>query len=70
MYVVTQLNDLEQDGFLYTEFILDDDQNIMPQIRVQKVFKIVEQIDKVVENQKKIDSLAFENQYLINGNII
>ena len=66
-YSVTQINDLEQFGEFNTTFILVDDDGIMPDIRVDKVFKLNENISKIIENDKKLTCLYYENQWLNNG---
>lgn len=65
-YQVTQLNDLEQDGILFTEFLLIDDQGIMPEMRLQKVFRLGDNLETIIANQKIIDALFYENEYLNN----
>jgi len=66
-YNITQINDLEQFGELNTTFILVDNTGIMPEVRVDKTFKINDNLDKVIENDKKLTCLFYENQWLING---
>lgn len=70
MYIVTQFNDLIQFDELSCTFLLTDLDGIMPEVRLDKVFKITDTLDKRVENQKVIDSLFYENEYLLNGSII
>lgn len=70
MYIVTQINDLIQFEELSCTFLLNDSDGIMPDIRLDKVFKITDTLDKRVENQKVIDSLFYENEYLLNGSTI
>ena len=69
-YSVTQINDLEQFGELNTTFILIDDAGIMPDVRVDKTFKINENLDRIIENDKVFTCLFYENQWLINGSTI
>lgn len=69
-YQVTQINDLEQFEELSTTFILTDDAGIMPEVRIDKLFKVTDTLQKRIENQKVIDSLFYENEYLLNGGII
>jgi len=66
-YQVTRINDLEQFGELNTTFVLVDDAGIMPDIRIQKVFKITNSLEQRIANQKMIDCLFFENEYLKNN---
>lgn len=65
-YQVTQINDLIQDNQLLTTFILVDDENVMPEIRLDKSFNINENTNKVIDNDKIITCLFYENQFL-NG---
>jgi len=65
-YQVTQINDLEQFGELSTTFLLVDDEAIMPDIRVEKVFKITDNLKAVIERQKRMDCLQYEIEYLNN----
>jgi len=69
-YQVTQINDLEQFGELNTTFLLMDSDGIMPDVRLEKTFKVTDTLDKRIENQKVIDSLFYENEYLLNGSTI
>jgi len=66
-YQITRINDLEQFGELNTTYILTDDAGIMPDVRVDKTFKMNENIDKIIENDKQFTCLFYENQWLING---
>lgn len=66
-YKIQQINDLEQFGELFTTFILKDDAGIMPDVRIDKIFKINENLDKIIENDKRLTCLFYENQWLING---
>lgn len=66
-YQVTQINDLEQFGELNTTFLLVDNAGIMPDIRIEKTFKLNDNLDKIIENDKKLTCLFHENQWLING---
>lgn len=63
-YQVTQINDLEQFGELTTTFILIDDEGIMPDVRLEKNFIVNDSLEKRILNQKKIDALFYENEYL------
>lgn len=63
-YSVTQINDLEQFGELNTTFILIDDAGIMPEVRIDKTFKINAYLDKILENNKKLTCLFYENEFL------
>lgn len=63
-YQITQINDLEQFGELNTTFILKDDQGIMPDQRVDKIFKVNDNINKIIENDKILTCLFYENEYL------
>ena len=69
-YQITRINDLEQFGELNTTFILTDDAGIMPDIRIDKNFKVSENLEQIIENQKRIDCLIYENEYLNNGSTI
>lgn len=69
-YQITQINDLIQFEELSCTFILIDDEGIMPEIRIDKIFKITDTLNKRIENQKVIDSLFYENEYLLNGSSI
>ncbi len=63
-YQIEQINDLEQFGELNTTFLLTDSDGIMPDIRVDKVFKISSNIDKIIENDKLYTCLFYENEFL------
>jgi hypothetical protein len=67
MYIVTQINDLVQFEELSCTFLLVDSEGVMPDVRLDKIFKITSTLDKRVENQKVIDSLFYENEYLLNS---
>lgn len=69
-YKVTQINDLEQFGELNTTYLLIDDAGIMPDVRVEKMFKLNENLNKIIENDKVLTCLFYENQWLINGSTI
>jgi len=69
-YQVTQINDLEQFGELTTTFLLVDSDGIMPDVRVEKMFKLNENLNKIIENDKVLTCLFYENQWLINGSTI
>lgn len=66
-YIVEQINDLVQFQELSCTFLLTDDQGVMPDVRLDKVFKITDTLDKRIENQKVIDSLFYENEFLLNN---
>lgn len=63
-YKITQINNLEQFGELTTTFLLVDSDGIMPDIRVDKIFKVNENLDKVIDNDKKMTCLFYENEFL------
>lgn len=63
-YKITQINDLEQGDELFTTFLLVDDAGIMPDIRLEKYFKVTDNLAKRISNQKKIEALFYENEYL------
>lgn len=63
-YQVTQINDLEQFNELSTTFLLVDDAGIMPDARIDKVFKVNENLDRIIENDKQLTCLFYENEYL------
>lgn len=65
-YKIEQINDLEQFGELSTTFILVDDAGIMPDIRLEKCFQVTDDIETIIERQKRIDCLTFEVEYLNN----
>lgn len=69
-YQITRINDLEQFGELNTTYLLTDDAGIMPDVRVDKTFKINENLDRIIENDKQFTCLLYENQWLINGSSI
>ena len=69
-YQVTRINDLEQFGELNTTYLLVDDAGIVPDVRVDKTFKINENLDRIIENDKVFTCLFYENQWLINGSTI
>jgi hypothetical protein len=71
-YYVIQQNDLIQDNILSTEFIIIDDEGIMPEICLNKIFNVTDDLDEIIKNQKLVDILLYENEYInnINGNII
>ena len=55
-YQITRINDLEQFGELNTTYLLVDDAGIMPDVRVDKTFKINENLDRIIENDKVFHS--------------
>lgn len=63
-YHVEQINNLEQFGEFFTTFILKDDAGIMPDVRLEKNFVVNDSLEKRILNQKKIDALFYENEYL------
>ncbi len=63
-YQITRINDLEQFGELNTTYLLTDNAGIMPDVRVDKTFKINENLDKVINNDKKMTCLFYENEFL------
>lgn len=63
-YKITQINDLEQGDELFTTFLLVDNAGIMPDIRLEKYFKVTDNLAKRISNQKKIEALFYENEYL------
>lgn len=63
-YKIEQINNLEQFGELSTTFILTDLNGIMPDIRVDKIFKLNDNIDRIIENDKQLTCLFYENEYL------
>lgn len=63
-YKITQINDLEQGDELITTFLLVDSADVMPDLRVDRVFKVTDNLAKRISNQKKIDALFYENEYL------
>jgi len=63
-YNITQINDLEQFGELNTTFLLIDNAGIMPDVRVDKIFKMNNNLEKIIENDKKLTCLFYENEYL------
>ncbi len=63
-YQITQINDLEQFGELNTTFLLVDSDGIMPDQRVDKIFKVNDNINKIIENDKILTCLFYENEYL------
>lgn len=69
-YQVTQINNLEQFGELNTTFLLVDSDGIMPEIRIEKIFKVNENLERIIENDKRLTCLFYENQYLTNGSTI
>ena len=69
-YKVTRINNLEQFGELTTTFLLVDSDGIMPDVRVEKMFKLNENLNKIIENDKVLTCLFYENQWLINGSTI
>jgi len=69
-YKVTQINNLEQFGELVTTYLLIDDDGIMPDVRVDKTFKVNENLERIIENDKQFTCLFYENQWLINGSTI
>jgi len=69
-YQVTRINDLEQFGELNTTYLLIDDDGIMPDVRVDKTFKVNDNLNKIIENDKQFTCLFYENQWLENGSTI
>lgn len=65
-YKITQINDLIQDDEILTTFILIDDKGIMPEVRLEKTFVLNDNISKIMENDKIMSCLFYENQFL-NG---
>lgn len=63
-YKITQINNLEQFGELTTTFLLVDSDGIMPDIRTDRVFKLNDNIEKIIENDKMLTCLFYENEYL------
>ena len=63
-YQVTQINNLEQFGELNTTYLLIDDAGIMPDVRVDKTFKVNDNLNKIIENDKQFTCLFYENEYL------
>lgn len=63
-YQVTRINDLEQFGELNTTYLLIDDAGIMPDVRVDKTFKVNDNLNKIIENDKQFTCLFYENEYL------
>lgn len=63
-YQITRINDLEQFGELTTTFLLVDSDGIMPDIRTGRVFKLNDNIEKIIENDKMLTCLFYENEYL------
>ena len=63
-YKITQINDLEQGDELITTFLLVDSADVMPDLRVDRVFKVTDNLAKRISNQKKIDALFYENEYI------
>lgn len=63
-YKITQINNLEQFGELTTTFLLVDSDGIMPDQRVDKIFKLNDNIEKIIENDKMLTCLFYENEYL------
>lgn len=63
-YQVTQINNLEQFGELNTTYLLVDDAGVMPDVRTDKVFKLNDNIERIIENDKILTCLFYENEYL------
>lgn len=63
-YQITQINNLEQFGELNTTFLLVDDAGLMPNIRLDKTFKVNDNLDKIIENDKNYSCLFYENEFL------
>lgn len=63
-YKITQINNLEQFGELTTTFLLVDSDGIMPDQRVDKIFKLNDNIEKIIENDRMLTCLFYENEYL------
>lgn len=68
MYIVTQINNLEQQGELNTTFLLIDSNGIMPELRIEKTYPLNENTEKIIENDKIITCLFFENEFLNKKN--
>jgi hypothetical protein len=66
-YYVIQQNDLIQDNILSTEFIIIDDEGIMPEICLNKIFNVTDDLDEIIKNQKLVDILLYENEYINNN---
>lgn len=64
MYILEQINDLEQFGELTTTFILIDDEGIMPEVRYDKFFSVTNNNAQFIEEEKQRDILRATNEYL------
>lgn len=51
-YRVTQINDLEQFEELSTTFLLVDDEGIMPDVRVDKLFRIDDYTSLAIDSHR------------------
>ncbi len=65
-YQIIQINDQIESGILFTTFLLVDDNQIMPDVRIEKNFKVSDNLELRIENQKTIDALFYENEWLNN----
>jgi len=63
-YQITRINDLEQFGELNTTYLLVDDAGIMPDVRTDKVFKLNDNIERIIENDKILTCFFYENEWL------
>lgn len=67
MYIVEQINDQQEGDILFTTFILTDDEEIMPIVRIDKQFKVTDTLQERIENEKTISCLFYKNQYLLES---
>lgn len=65
-YQVQRINSQTEGEVLFTTFVLTDDENIMPEVRLEKQFKITDTLDQRISNQIEIDKLMALNQWLNN----
>jgi predicted 3-demethylubiquinone-9 3-methyltransferase (glyoxalase superfamily) len=63
-YTITQINDQTEEDILFTTFILNDSNNIMPEIRLEKQFKVNSNLEQIIENEKQMNILFYTNEFL------
>ncbi len=66
-YQITQINDQQEGDILFTTFVLTDDEGTMPNVRVDKQFRVTDTLQERIENEKAITILFYKNEYLLNN---
>jgi hypothetical protein len=66
-YQITQINDQQEGDILFTTFVLTDDEGTMPNVRVDKQFRVTDTLQERIENEKAISCLFYKNQFLLES---